>query len=82
MKLTAKIKLNPDAESHRLLHETLQRANAISDAAWKNKLLSKFKLHRLCYYDVRERFELTAQVVVRHWAGRQSMRHTRRPLSR
>lgn len=69
MKLTAKIKLNPTDEQRQLLHETLQRANAacnyISDVAWEQKVFSTYNLHHLCYYDVRERFGLTAQVAVR-----------------
>ncbi len=69
MKLIAKIKLNPTKKQRQLLHETLQRANAacnyIGDVAWQNKTFNKFSLQKLCYYDVRERFELSAQVVVR-----------------
>jgi IS605 OrfB family transposase len=69
MKLTAKIKLNPTTEQRQLLHETLQRANAacnhISAVAWREKQFSQFNLHHLCYYAVREQFELSAQLVVR-----------------
>lgn len=69
MKLTAKIKLNPTKEQHQLLLETLERANAacnhISDVAWEQKTFKAFNLHKLCYYPVKEQFELTAQVVVR-----------------
>ncbi|MFB3131634.1 MAG: RNA-guided endonuclease TnpB family protein, partial [Rhodothermales bacterium] len=39
--------------------------NAISDYAWSEKVFSKFKLQKAIYYDIKERFELTAQVVVR-----------------
>lgn len=69
MKLTAKIKLNPDPDTRKLLQETLQRANAacnhISDLAWEKRVFSTYKLHHLCYYDVKAEFELTAQMVVR-----------------
>lgn len=69
MKLTAKIKLNPTEEQRRLLHETLQRANDacnhISHVAWDKKTFNKLSLQKLCYYDVRDKFELTAQIVVR-----------------
>ena len=69
MKLTAKIKLNPTEEQRQFLHETLQRANAacnyISDLAWQQKIFNKLSLQKLCYYDVREKFELSAQIVVR-----------------
>lgn len=69
MKLTAKIKLNPTDDQRRVLQETLERANAacnaISDVAWERKTFNKLALQKLCYYDIRARFELTAQVVVR-----------------
>lgn len=69
MKLTAKIKLNPTQEQCRILHETLQRTNAacnyISSLAWQEKTFNKLSLQKMCYYDVRDRFELSAQMVVR-----------------
>jgi putative transposase len=69
MKLTAKIKLNPTEEQRQLLHNTLQRANAacncISDLAWQEKTFNKLSLQKMCYYDVRDKFELSAQMVVR-----------------
>lgn len=68
MKLTLKIKLVPTDEQHRLLLETLKEANAacnqISDIAWRNKTFNQFRLHHLCYNDIRERFNLSAQIVV------------------
>jgi len=69
MKLTAKIKLNPSDDQRVMLHETLQRANSacntISEIAWENKAFSKFKLQKLCYYAVRRKFDLSAQMVIR-----------------
>lgn len=69
MKLTAKIKLNPTEEQRQLLHKTLQRANAacnyISNLAWQEKTFNKLSLHKMCYYDVREKFNLSAQIVIR-----------------
>ena len=69
MKLTAKIKLNPTKEQRVLLHETLQAANNacnyISDLAWSEKTFNRIDLHKICYYDVREKFNLSAQVAVR-----------------
>ena len=69
MKLTAKIKLNPTEDQREMLHETLQRANAacnyISDLGWQAKTFNKLSLQKICYYDVREKFELSAQMVVR-----------------
>lgn len=69
MKLTAKIKLNPTEDQRQILHETLQRANAacnyISDLAWQEKTFNKLSLQKMCYYAVRDKFELSAQMVVR-----------------
>lgn len=69
MKLTAKVKLQPDDEQRAYLLETLERANTacdyISELAWEAKVFSPFKLQRLVYTDVRERFDLSAQVVIR-----------------
>ena len=68
MKLTLKIKLVPTDEQLRLLLESLKEANAacnqISDIAWRNKTFNQFRLHHLCYNDIRERFNLSAQIVV------------------
>lgn len=69
MKLTLKIKLIPSDEQHRILLDTIKEANTacnqISDVAWRNKTFNQFKLHHLCYNDIREQFNLSAQVVVR-----------------
>lgn len=69
MKLTAKIKLNPTQEQRQLLLDTLQRANAacnhISQVAWQQRKFNKLSLQKLCYYDVRTQFGLTAQIVIR-----------------
>lgn len=69
MKLTLKIKLIPTDEQHQVLLETLREANAacnlISEIAWQNKTFNQFKLHHLCYNDIRDKFNLSAQIVVR-----------------
>jgi putative transposase len=69
MKLTATVKLKPTEGQRQLLYETLQRANAacnyISEQAWDAKVFGRAPVHRLTYHDVRERFELTAQMAVR-----------------
>lgn len=69
MKLTAKVKLQPTDEQHQALHETLARANEacnyISEIAWKEKTFRQFSLHHLVYHDIRDRFDLGAQVTVR-----------------
>jgi IS605 OrfB family transposase len=69
MKLIASLKLQPTEEQKRALLETIERVNDacnyISKIAWKHKRFGKWALHKLCYYDVKERFNLTAQAVVR-----------------
>jgi len=69
MKLTAKVKLETTAEQHQSLLETLETANAacdyISEVAWQNRKFNKYGLQKLCYYEIKEQFGLTAQMVVR-----------------
>jgi len=69
MKLTAQIRLNPTQEQAAILLETMETANAacnaISDYAWETKTFTAFKLHRAVYHETRQRFPLSAQVVVR-----------------
>lgn len=69
MKLTAKVKLQPNADQAQYLLETLERANAacdyVSAKAWENKTFGTFKLQKLVYSEVKARFDLTAQMVVR-----------------
>lgn len=69
MKLTATVKLKPTPEQQQLLHETLQEANtacnAISDVMWHEKVWSQYNVHELVYYDIREQFNLAAQIVIR-----------------
>lgn len=69
MKLTNQIKLQPTSEQAELLKRTLETANAacnyISGVAWAAKTFGQFKIHALVYNEVRTRFALTAQMVVR-----------------
>lgn len=69
MKLTAQVKLLPSPEQASALRETMKRANAacdaISEVAWGNKTFGKFQLQKLVYHDIKERFGLSAQVVIR-----------------
>jgi putative transposase len=69
MKLVAQIKLLPVPEQVNALRKTLEVANTacnyISNQAWENKTFRQFPLHKLAYYNVKEMFHLTAQVVVR-----------------
>ncbi len=69
MKLTAQIRLNPTQEQAAILLETMEVANAacnaISEYAWETKTFTAFKLHSALYHETRQRFPLSAQVVVR-----------------
>lgn len=69
MKLIAQIKLLPSPEQARTLRKTLEVANTacnhISAQAWEHKKFGQFPLHKLVYRDVRDMFQLSAQVVVR-----------------
>jgi putative transposase len=69
MKLTAQIKLLPSPEQSKALRKTLEVANAacnyISTQAWDSKTFRQFPIHKLTYYDVKEMFQLSAQIIVR-----------------
>ncbi len=62
---TAKVKLT---EVSPVLDDTMRMyAQAVQlcvDIAWRHKITSKAKLQRRCYYDVKERFGLQAQLVI------------------
>ena len=69
MKLTAQIKLLPSDEQAERLLLTLERANEacqyISDYAHESGTHSKYKLQEAVYHDVREQFDLAAQMTIR-----------------
>lgn len=69
MLCTVKIKLLTTVEQHSKLLETMrqfnQACNFISDVAYKTKTFNKIKLHHTIYYEVREKFGLSAQMTVR-----------------
>ena len=69
MKLTAKVKLLPTKEQRQALTNTMELANAacndISNIAWETKTFNRNNLHHMTYYDIRERYDLSAQVVAR-----------------
>lgn len=69
MKVIAQVKLDTTPEQADALKRTLEAANAaanyISDHAWDTKTFQQYDLHHACYYEVRERFNLSAQVTVR-----------------
>lgn len=69
MKLTAQVKLKPTHGQKEALLNTLTRVNEacnyISARAWETKTFRQYDLHKLVYYDTRERFGLRAQMTVR-----------------
>lgn len=69
MKLIAQVKLNPTKEQAKTLKATLEKANAacdtISVVAWNTQTFKQYNLHKLVYSDIRQRFDLSAQIVVR-----------------
>jgi len=69
VKTTLKIKLAPSSEQHAALLRTMERFNAACDSiaqvAFEHRLASKFKLQKLVYHEVKARFALSAQLVVR-----------------
>jgi putative transposase len=69
VKLTVQLKLLASQGDAVALLATLERANDaanfVSDHAWRTATFGQFALHKACYYDIKARFELNAQVVVR-----------------
>lgn len=69
MRLTLQIQLLPTPEQARLLRDTMTRVNeAASYAArvgFEAKVFSQPSIHARCYYDIRQRFGLSAQMAVR-----------------
>jgi len=69
MKLTVNVKLNPTPKQHEALLRTIEAANDacnyLSKLAWENKAFRQYDLHHLAYYDVKERFGLSAQLTIR-----------------
>lgn len=68
MKLIAQVKLQPTIEQATLLLRTMQRfneaCNFISDQAWRSRIFRRVDLQKLTYYEVKERFGLTAQSTI------------------
>ncbi len=69
MKQTMMVKLQPtDAQASALLL-TMERFNAACDAiavvAFREQMVSKFRLQKIVYHDIREAFGLSAQLCIR-----------------
>lgn len=69
MKLTLQIKLLPDDTQTDSLLNTLKEANSacnyISEVVWNDKIFNQYRLHGLVYGNVRNTFNLSAQMTVR-----------------
>lgn len=69
MNLTLLVKLQPTADQATALLETMERFNAACDAiaevAFREHTANKIRLQKIVYYDIRERFGLSAQMTVR-----------------
>jgi putative transposase len=69
MKLTLQLQLVPDARQAALLRETMARFNAAASYAaqvgFEAKVYGQPSIHKRCYYEIRDRFGLSAQMAVR-----------------
>lgn len=66
---TIMVKLDPSKEQHTVLVKTMSKfneaCNYIADIAFEQKCANKISLQKIVYYDVRERFGLSAQMTIR-----------------
>lgn len=69
MRLTSQLRLLPTAEQAAKLSATMRAVNAAATEAarvgFKNGVFGQVSIHRLCYRDIRERFDLPANIAVR-----------------
>ena len=66
MKKVIQVQLKPTSEQAGLLEQTMrqfnQACNWLAEKAFERKLANRFALHKLHYHDLREQFELPAQM--------------------
>src|SRR5215469_128340 len=69
MKQVLVVKLDPEPEQYAALLRTLATFNAacnnIAGVAFAQRSANKIELQKLVYYDIRERFGLSAQMCIR-----------------
>jgi len=69
MKTTLQVKLLPSVEQHMALLDIMHAFNAactwIAEYAYAQRCASKFALQKTLYYEVRQRFGLSAQLAIR-----------------
>lgn len=66
---TIMVKLDPSEEQHTVLVKTMgkfnEACNYIANIAFEQKCINKVNLQKIVYYDVREKFGLSAQMTIR-----------------
>ncbi|HEV2459887.1 MAG TPA: hypothetical protein VGS80_16135, partial [Ktedonobacterales bacterium] len=69
MKQTLLVKLAPTPQQHAALLRTLEAfnaaCNAVAEVAYAHCMANKIELQKLVYYDICQRFGLSAQLVIR-----------------
>jgi putative transposase len=69
MKLTLQLKLLPDADQTAAILDTMRRFNEAATfaarAGFEAGVFSRPSIQKLCYYDLRKKFKLSAQMAVR-----------------
>lgn len=69
MKLTLQLQLLPNQAQHDALLNTMKAFNAAASyaakVAFEDQVFNQKSIHARCYYDLRERFNLSAQMAVR-----------------
>ncbi len=69
MKQTLMVKLDTSKEQHSAILETMHRfneaCNYIADIAFKMGTANKREIQKVVYYDVRDKFKLSAQLTIR-----------------
>lgn len=86
MKLIAQVRLYPTKDQHAALKQTLERANAacnhISARAFEARVFHRYGMQSLTYYEVKDRFGLSAQMVIRCLAKVADAYHLDRKVQR
>lgn len=69
MQLAIEVRLIPTQEQETILLETIEAfneaCNFVSQIAFENRTASVVKIHRICYYEIRKKFNLSSQMAVR-----------------
>jgi len=89
MKLTLQIQLLPDEDQKKKLSDTMSRFNEactwLAERAFEDQTANKITLQKKYYYQIREKFELSAQmtaIAIRHVGGTYSRDKKIKPVFR